>query len=718
MNSQQLFYISLSSLFIPISGAKGEISKNEIVKHPNIIFILTDDLGYGDVGVFLQNERAKAKKADEPWFSTPHLDNMARAGAMLTQDYCAAPVSAPSRASIILGVSQGHANVRNNQFDKAIDDNWTLGNVMQQAGYTTIAIGKWGLQGLPAGKTNLEIKDTSWVKQPAWWVAQPLNRGFDYFYGYMRHEDGHEHYPADGVYRGKKQVWNNLREVSQELGKCYTTDLWTAYAKQWIINHEKGKDSDKPFFMYLAYDTPHPMTELPTQAYPKGSGLHGGIQWIGTPGHMINTASGKVDSWIDPRYAHAMWDDDHNPATPEVPWPNIDKRYATVVGRIDDAVGDLLQLLKDLHIASNTLVIFTSDNGPAYENYVRLPLLYNPEFFDSFGHFDGIKRDCWEGGEREPTIACWPGHIPAGKVVRMPTISYDWLPTFAQVGGFTAPPARTDGVSLLPVLTGKGRQHPGLVYVEYYEGGVTPNFKMFSPAHRLRPRKQMDLIRIHDLVGVRYNIQSANDNFEIYNVDKDPQEITNLANDKQYSRLEREMKAKALQVRMPDAGARRPYDNALVPAVKDDYTDQGVVWHSYRGDLPWVPDVQYLHPTATGRLSHPMINKTNIKNGDVVVFSGYLRIPEDGEYTFYFSSQGKAYMRLHEATLIDADYKYQPGIEKEANIRLQAGLHPFSLTIYSPPQGEKLGTSEFTLKWSSPSISKEMIPDAIFYHKK
>ena len=197
------------------------------------------------------------------------------------------------------------------------------------------------------------------------WTAHPLNRGFNYYYGYIGHGDGHEHYPKEGLYTGSKKVWENRTEVSQMLDKCYTADLWTAVAKKWIIDHQRGKEAQKPFFMYLAYDTPHAVLELPTQAYPSGGGLNGGIRWTGEAGHMINTASGKIDSWIHPDYANATYDDDHNPSTPEAAWPDVYKRYATATRRIDDAAGDIMQLLKDLNIDNNTMIVFTSDNGPS-----------------------------------------------------------------------------------------------------------------------------------------------------------------------------------------------------------------------------------------------------------------------------------------------------------------------------------------------------------------
>src|SRR5215469_4941578 len=256
--------------------------------HPNIIYILTDDLGWGDLGVLFQNSRAAANNRSKPWHLTPNLDRFAAEGVQLPAHYCPAPVCAPSRASLLLGVSQGHANVRDNQFDKALENNHTLATVLKQAGYATVAIGKWGLQGVKAGETN-----------PATWPAYPTKRGFDYFFGYARHSDGHEHYPKEGPYEKPKQVWDGTNDITPDLDKCYTADLWTARAKQWIIDHQHSSPA-QPFFMYLAYDTPHATTELPTQAYPAGGGLRGGMKWLGEPGRMINTASGEIDSWMYP----------------------------------------------------------------------------------------------------------------------------------------------------------------------------------------------------------------------------------------------------------------------------------------------------------------------------------------------------------------------------------------------------------------------------------
>jgi arylsulfatase A-like enzyme len=211
---------------------------------PNIIFILVDDMGWGDVGAFWQNQRKARNDRGEPWQQTPALDQLAAGGVMLTNHYAAAPVCAPSRASLLLGVSQGHANVRDNQFDKELQDTYTLGTALKRAGYHTAAIGKWGLQG---GDPKMPGPD---------WPAHPAKRGFDYYLGYIRHADGHEHYPKEGIYRGTKEVWDNRTNITDDLDKVYTADLWTAAAKRYITQQAQAADSS-PFFLYLAYDTPH-----------------------------------------------------------------------------------------------------------------------------------------------------------------------------------------------------------------------------------------------------------------------------------------------------------------------------------------------------------------------------------------------------------------------------------------------------------------------------
>jgi len=676
-------------------------------RKPNIIFILVDDMGWGDPGLFYQDQR---KKDDLPYEMTPNLDKMGMNGAQLRDHYDAAPVCAPSRASILLGLSQGHANVRDNQFDKALEYNHTLGTVMQTLGYSTAAIGKWGEQG-----------DDRWDQNGSQWRGNPLNRGFDYFLGYMRHIDGHQHYPKEGKYTGAKQVWRNHTDITPELDKCYTADLWTAAAKKWIMDHEKGANSKNPFFMYLAYDTPHAVLELPTQAYPKGRGLHGGIQWTGETGHMINTASGTIDSWTNPVYANAVYDDDQNPSTPPVPWPKVYKRYATDVSRIDNCVGDIMQLLEDLHIAKNTIVVFTSDNGPSRESY--LPKEFkpnNPSFFRGFGPFDGIKRDSWEGGVRVPTLAYWPGHIPKGRIITSPSISYDWLATFTDAAGVPAP-EESDGVSLLPEITGVGKQIDPLIYVEYYQWGRTPKYTDFAPQHRGRKRGQMQMIRMGKYVGVRYNIKSQSENFEIYDVTKDPEEIHNLAEEPQtpemtnfINSLQKKMKTRVLEVRRPNVSAPRPYDGVPIPSVKETNATNGISWKVYDGDFPWVPQVQTLNPANAGTSPSPVLDMVDAQKDQIVCYQGYINIPTEGKYTFYLSTDTGAELRIHDATILDADYDYWSRVWKQGSVILQAGLHPFRLYYRRKP---KILPPSLKLEWEGPHFKRQPIPENVFYKK-
>ena len=679
------------SIFLSLSCNSQKSEENAIQDKnspkPNIIFILTDDFGYGDLGVLFQNERKEMGDRSEPWLLTPNLDKMASEGARLPQHYSAAPVCAPSRASLLLGVSQGQSNVRDNQFDKALEDNYTLGTVMHEAGYSTVAIGKWGLQG-KAEAPN--------------WPAHPLKRGFDSYYGYIRHVDGHEHYPKEGVYRGAKEVYEDYKEVTNDLDKCYTGDLFTARAKKYIIDHQKN-EKDRPFFMYLAYDTPHAVLELPTQEYPKGSGLNGGLQWLGTPGEMINTASGEVDSYMDQAYKDQTYDDDSDSSTDEVPWPDTYKRFATVNKRIDNQVGDIIQLLKDLNIDKNTLVIFTSDNGPSRESYLPKEYEnYTPEFFNNYAHFDGIKRDCYEGGVRMATLAMWPGTIPAGSVVKSPSISYDWMPTFAEAAGIAAP-IKSDGVSILSSLTGKKNEKDSKIYVEYFHSGSTPEYPEFGDNHQDTKRKQMQMIRMKDMVGVRYNIQSESDDFKIYNVLKDPGQRNNIASEN--ADLQKKMKEKVLQMRHTDTSAPRTYDNAIVPDVKKDNLKIGLLVKSYNNVLPWISSID---DNPLNKEDVKTINGKNFK-GNLVVFEGYIDVPENGLYTFSIDSDNKTFMRVHDITAIDGDFGNK---QRNYPVNLAKGFHPIKLYI----QGERaIDLKNLKLKWNTKSSSVEVSPQAFFH---
>ncbi len=687
MKKKQVYCTLITGLLYGIFGTSMVWAQAPSSK-PNMIFILMDDLGSGDIGAFFQNSR----KAGQPRLYTPVLDRMAAEGAMLMQHYCAAPVCAPSRASILLGKSQGHANVRNNQFDKALEDNHTMAGVLRYAGYKTAAIGKWGLQGRLKGNTD--------------WPAHPLKRGFDYYYGYMRHADGHEHYPREGPHKGPKEVWENYREVSDGLDKCYTGDLFTAVAKKYIIDHQRGTDADKPFFMYLAYDTPHARLQLPTQSYPEGGGLKGGMQWLGKPGKMINTASGTIDSYVYPEYARATYDHDNDPSTPEIDWPDTYKRFASVNKRIDEQIGDILQLLRDLKIDRNTLVVFTSDNGPSKESYLPEDqfVAYEADFFNSFAVFDGIKRDLYEGGLRTSTIAWWPGAIRAGTVVETPNVSYDWLPTFTDVAGVPAP-AGVDGVSLLPSLIGKGAQATSLIYSEYVHQAKMPTYPAFIPERRGKERGQMQMIRLGDFTGVRYQIRSADDDFEIYDVRKDPQQVHNIAT--QYPDLQREMKARVLQVRLPDTAAARPYDETMIPAVEVEGLQPGLTRYEWHSRTPWIPEKDK-DLSASAIISSLRADTRLASGNNTICYQGYIQVPADGVYTFYLDAGASpALLSIHDISAIDA----YAGGRQEVMLRLRAGIHPFSFSFLNK---EGVSTSAVSLQWRIPGGSRTDIPAANF----
>lgn len=627
---------------------------------PNIIFILTDDLGYGDVGVFYQNSRPPGK----PRMTTPHLDEMAAQGMILRQHYTSSPVCAPARASLLLGQHQGNCPIRNNQFDKALPHNHNLATVLKEAGYYTAIIGKYGLAG---AKTNH-------------YPAHPLRRGFDEFYGVLGHGDAHEHYPGNS---GK--IMDGFKPVKEGLDFAYDTDLYAARAKKFIIDRATGH-AGQPYFLYLAFTAPHMHEEIPTQAYPPGRGRHGGLQW------PLNTNSGRTNSWYDPVYA-------------QMDWPDVEKRHATMIRRVDDAVDDILQLLRDLNIASNTLVVFSSDNGPHNEDG------QDPRFFDSWGNMDGIKRDLWEAGVREPTLVWWPGHVAAHSIIDKPSCFWDWLPTFADLAGLV-PPAESDGVSLVPTLTGTGEQRSRGFYYFEYEFNFKPQFpvdKELFARKGIRGRGQMQSIRLGDFVAVRYSINRSVRPFRLYNVIADPHEDHDLSGDPSYAALLAQARTMTMEVRRPDREAPRPYDRDLVPASPVQCNKDGrLSCAAYQGDWPWVPDFDALQPVAAPTSSALDLGILKEKNATGLGFKGYITVPADGNYTFTLQSDSGAEMWLHEAHVIDDDYNHN-GKPVSASILLKAGPHPIRL-FYR----HKSGSPKLTLEYSGPGIARQPVPAAAF----
>jgi len=654
---------------------------------PNIILILCDDLGPGDLGILWQNQRQFKQK-----FATPQLDTFAEEGMILTRHYCPAPVCAPSRGSLLTGRHQGHCAVRDQQFDKELPDEYTLGSVMQQAGYATVAIGKWGLQG---GKHALYWPGQRGDRSPELEPGHPLLRGFDYFYGYTGHVDGHYHYPL----KGNRPMYDGYKDVTDGLAKCYTTDLFTARTKKWIVDHHKAHPK-QPFFTYLAYDTPHSPQQVPTTShltaesnYPEGGGLTGGIQWNENgSGGQINTAKGIIDQGMHPAFADAVGDDGE-------PWPMYATRHVTMVRRIGDAVADIVQLLKDLKIDKNTLIIFTSDNGTHPADG------HQPDYLDTFGPYDGRKRDMWEGGIRMPTLVRWPSVIAAGSKSDSPSQFHDWMATFCDLAGMQ-PPALCDGVSIAPTLTGSRKQRLGIVYSEYLQkGGNTASYKEWEPSRRGRPQDQMQSILLGDYKGVRVDIKNQNTPFEVYHTLDDLKETTNLAG-KPGVPTQQQFQATVLRVRRVNSSAERPYDNALIPALKGiKVRPARLLRKIYQGDFSWVPQFGGLKSFQQEVVSGI------IPASGAQQFTGYLKVPVNGVYDFALTTKGKAIIRLHDALLINADTNYAAGTQALSGaIPLQAGNHPITIN-YLPNALD----SSLSLQWKVPRGEMKPIPNAQFF---
>jgi arylsulfatase A-like enzyme len=405
---------------------------------PNIIFILADDLGYGDLGCYGQQV-----------IQTPNLDRMAAEGMIFTDHYAGSTVCAPSRCCLMTGVHTGHARVRGNARVPLELSDVTVAELLKGAGYTTGIIGKWGL-GEP---------DTTGI---------PNRKGFDYWFGYLNQGHAHNYYP-DYLWRNEEKVplANEVKPVNPPGGVAtkrveYSSDLFTAEALAFV---ERNKD--QRFFLYLAYTIPH-----------------------------ANNEAGKEGMEVPSYEPYA-----------DQPWPTPQKGHAAMITRMDRDIGRLFARLKDLGLDYNTLVLFSSDNGPHKEGG------NDPDFHDSNGLLRGIKRDMYEGGIRVPLIARWPGTIQTGTGTEHVSAFWDFLPTCCDLAG-VVPPDGIDGISYLPTLLGKPnrqRQHAYL-YWEFHEQG----------------KKQA--MRMGQWKGVRLNVaKDPNGPIELYDLAADLGEQQNVA---------------------------------------------------------------------------------------------------------------------------------------------------------------------------------------------
>lgn len=431
-------------IFIITTSCLGAYAQKET--KPNIIFILADDLGYGDLGSYGQK-----------LIQTPNLDKMAANGMRFTQFYSGAPVCAPSRTSLMTGLHTGHTPIRGNKAVKP-EGQWplpatsvTIAEVMKQAGYATGDFGKWGM-----GFINTS--------------GDPLNQGFDEFFGYNCQSEAHSYHPD--------HLWNNSKRIdfpeNPKKENMYAQDLI----------HEKGlsfidQNKGNPFFLYLSYILPHADLRVPDND-PVREMYKKKFNEVAIPKPL------KTNNYRFEPYPKAT--------------------YAAMVTRLDTHVGQVLDKLKALGIDKNTLVIFSSDNGPHVEGG------NDPAFFNSNGGFRGVKRDVYEGGFREPFIAFWPGTVKAGSTNNHIGAFWDMLPTFAELAQ-TPAPENIDGISIVKTLKGKtGQKKHSYLYWEFHELGGR------------------QAVRMGKWKGVKLNVITNPDaKLELYNLDKDPAEKNNIA---------------------------------------------------------------------------------------------------------------------------------------------------------------------------------------------
>ena len=412
---------------------------------PNVIYILADDLGYGDIEPYGQEI-----------IKTPHLTQMTSEGMLFTQHYAGSTVSAPSRGSVMTGLHTGHSQIRGN---KEIEpegqqpmegDTYTIGKMMKEQGYTTGIFGKWGL-GYPESPSI------------------PKKMGFDEFYGYNCQRQAHSYYP--------EHLWKNEEKIILEDNlnggrKTYSQDLIHQEGLQFIRNNK-----DKPFFAMLTYSLPHAELNLP----------HDSIYHI------------YEDMFEETPYSEGGYHDSEKPRA----------SFAAMVSLLDKYVGEVIQELKDLGIDDNTIVIFTSDNGPHMEGGA------DPDFFNSNGPLRGFKRDLYEGGIRVPMIVRYPNHIKAGSTTNHISAFWDLMPTLADLTNIELPANEvTDGISFLPTLLNKDTQkeHKNL-YWEFHEGGgrlalLEGDWKMVIL--NAKSEEQVELYNLSDDLGETNNLVDAN----------------------------------------------------------------------------------------------------------------------------------------------------------------------------------------------------------------
>lgn len=443
-------------------------SEYGIGEKPNVIFILLDDAGHGDISCYGQKN-----------FQTPNIDSLAQNGIRFVNNYAGAPVSASSRCALFTGKTTGHSAIRGNLelgagvgLDPATvtkegqeglpDSEYTLAQLFKENGYNTALVGKWGM-GMPENNSS------------------PLDKGFDHYYGHLCQRMAHSYFPD--------HVWEDDNKVTfaDNTGREGTVWLHDEFEKKTAAYLTTYLAESTPFFLFCTYTIPHGALQIP---------------------------DGKLNDATYHPYTTAEW---WNQASDDM------KRYAIMMHRVDLTVGKIIDQVKTAGKLDNTLILFSSDNGPADEYGA------DPNFFESAGRFGnerlrGIKRALYEGGVKVPFIASWNGTIKAAESTHI-MAGYDIMATMAQIlGTDLSQKTKTDGLSFLPTLMGdtaNQKEHPYL-YWEFV--GNTPS-EGGGPRQGVRSGDWKAVLNF----GVTTTAKAGNGDIELYHLGDDPGETDNVA---------------------------------------------------------------------------------------------------------------------------------------------------------------------------------------------
>ncbi|QVL31241.1 arylsulfatase [Telmatocola sphagniphila] len=454
-------------------AASGALRGAEPTKLPNIVFLIADDLGYGDLGCYGQTK-----------IRTPNIDKLATEGMRFSNHYSGSNVCAPSRCTLMTGKHPGHGYIRENHQAKGYSEGQEpvpagllkMPLRLQEVGYTLGGFGKWGLG-------------------PVTSSGDPLKQGFDRWYGYNCQAEAHNYYPTH-LWDNDKQITlnnpkfaahqklpkdadvNNPASYAAYSGKDYAPDLIGEKALEFV-----RANKDKPFFLYFATTVPHLALQVPEDSLQEYAGKFPETPYTGDRSYLPHR---------QPRAA-----------------------YAAMITRMDRDIGRILSVLRELHLDENTIVVFTSDNGPLYDKLGGT----DTEFFNSAAGLRGRKGSYYEGGFREPCIVRWPGHIAPNSQTDRVSGFEDWFPTFMElVGRKDKTPADIDGISFAPTLLGQKQPERPFLYRE-------------SPGYG-----GQQCVRVGNWKALRRNLNPAlkakDQNpgpIELYDLANDPFEKTDLA---------------------------------------------------------------------------------------------------------------------------------------------------------------------------------------------